>query len=34
MTTSLGRHELEGIGETIEVFRVESERRLSTVLDA
>ena len=33
-TTSLGRHELEGIGETVEVFRVESERRLAQVLDA
>ena len=33
VTTSLGRHELEGVGDRIEVFRVESERRLSKVLD-
>ena len=32
-TTSLGRHELEGLNETIEVFRVESERRLTKMLD-
>jgi class 3 adenylate cyclase/predicted ATPase len=32
-TTSLGRHELEGVNDTIEVFRVEGERRLTKVLD-
>lgn len=33
VTTSLGRYELEGVGDRLEVFRVESERRLSRVLD-
>ena len=32
-TTSLGRHELAGIGETIEVFRIESEQPVAAMPD-